>query len=103
MRFNSAEQDVQQPYAATTITKQSKECDSSTREIYAMLTTAFTGLRPAEARKTENPPAATPVQRFVITHFGVCVQLAHFVQSRRSIVNQDTSTTSSAAIHYWER
>ena len=29
------------------------------------LTTAFTGLRPAYARKTENPPAATPVQRFV--------------------------------------
>ncbi len=28
-------------------------------------TTAFTGLRPVEARKTENPPAATPVQRFV--------------------------------------
>jgi hypothetical protein len=31
MRFNSAEQDVQQPNVATTITKQSKECDSSTR------------------------------------------------------------------------
>ena len=27
---------------------------------------AFTGLRPADARKTENPPAATPVQRFVM-------------------------------------
>jgi hypothetical protein len=29
------------------------------------ITTAFTGLRPADTRKTENPPAATPVQRFV--------------------------------------
>jgi hypothetical protein len=29
-------------------------------------TTAFTGLRPVDARKTENPPAATPVQRFVM-------------------------------------
>ncbi|MFN8707745.1 MAG: hypothetical protein ACK50J_13800, partial [Planctomyces sp.] len=30
------------------------------------ITTAFTGLRPVDARKTKNPPAATPVQRFVI-------------------------------------
>ena len=30
------------------------------------ITTAFTGLRPADARITENPPAATPVQRFVM-------------------------------------
>jgi len=33
--------------------------------VFPGITTAFTGLRPAEARKTENPPAATPVQRFV--------------------------------------
>ncbi len=33
--------------------------------ILPSITTAFTGLRPVEARKTENPPAATPVQRFV--------------------------------------
>jgi hypothetical protein len=32
----------------------------------AWRTTAFTGLRPVDARKTENPPAATPVQRLVI-------------------------------------
>jgi len=32
-------------------------------------TTAFTGLRPVDARTTENPPAATPVQRFVIHAF----------------------------------
>ena len=32
------------------------------------ITTAFTGLRPADARKTENPPAATPVQRFVMPY-----------------------------------
>jgi hypothetical protein len=30
---------------------------------------AFTGLRPVEARKAENPPAATPVQRFVMPFF----------------------------------
>jgi hypothetical protein len=30
------------------------------------ITMAFTGLRPVDARKTENPPAATPVQRLVI-------------------------------------
>ena len=30
------------------------------------VTTKFTGLRPANARKTENPPAATPVYRFVM-------------------------------------
>jgi len=29
-------------------------------------TSAFTGLRPADARQTENPPAATPAQRFVM-------------------------------------
>lgn len=29
------------------------------------VTTAFTRLRPVENRKTENPLAATPVQRFV--------------------------------------
>ncbi|MFN9977117.1 MAG: hypothetical protein ACK58T_45170, partial [Phycisphaerae bacterium] len=34
--------------------------------ILPSITTAFTGLRPVDARKTENPPAATPVQRFVI-------------------------------------
>jgi hypothetical protein len=31
--------------------------------------TAFTGLRPVDARRTENPPAATPVLRFVRRRF----------------------------------
>jgi hypothetical protein len=35
-------------------------------DLFQQLTTAFTGLRPADARKTENPSAATPVQRFVM-------------------------------------
>jgi hypothetical protein len=34
--------------------------------ILPSITTAFTGLRPVDARKAENPPAATPVQRLVI-------------------------------------
>ncbi len=34
--------------------------------VFPGITTAFTGLRPVDARKTENPPAATPVQRFVM-------------------------------------
>jgi hypothetical protein len=32
------------------------------------ITMAFTGLRSVEARKTQNPPAATPVQRFVMPY-----------------------------------
>jgi hypothetical protein len=33
---------------------------------FSRITTAFTGLRPVDARKAENPPAATPVQRLVM-------------------------------------
>jgi hypothetical protein len=45
---------------------ESSTCRKADDVILPGITTAFTGLRPVEARKTENPPAATPVQRFVI-------------------------------------
>jgi hypothetical protein len=41
------------------------------RDSLLSITTAFTGLRPVDARKTENPPAATPVQRFVSCLLGL--------------------------------
>jgi hypothetical protein len=53
------------------------------------ITTAFTGLRPVEDRKTENPPAATPVQRFVSHMFRcACKEFEALVPSRRAIRNR---------------
>ena len=70
-------------------------CLSYVEVVHCWLTTAFTGLRPVDARITENPPAATPVQRFVIHVFRSNAQATSSHESLRTSVT-DASRSQKA-------